>query len=266
MIGLIQSILLFSSPSASSQELSDRIRTSVQGAESYFMNEGLHTSGRDVIMILDVLKNKNEILDGFPAIEEFIANDPELRWSYFQVGGQYFQGKSRITIPDSLVLNWLSRDYPSMDVLTVYSFYCVQYGLPKDYLSMLYRKTVLGDYDLTHAALQLAACEQNGCISATDSVNQLRNLICEGLEQIIEMPFETEQAIDIYAETLVMKSMLKGCKAISSSEISRLLQVQNADGGWPSGRPGEDSRHHASMLGLWALVNYCAQTGIPLHQ
>lgn len=256
-------VLLVISGNSLAQDVHDRVKSSIIASERYFETQGTSTQGRDVIMVLSIMKEKKGVLKKFPRPSDFIASDPELEWSYFQVGRDYFMGKSRIEIPDSLVLRFLHGDYPSMDVLTVYSFYCHQYPLPKDYLRMLYAKAAMGEYDLTHAALQLHGCSDKGCLIENDSVMELKNLLCAGINELSRLPFRTSYATDLYAESLVMKGMLNNCGRISEQEIVRLISVQNTDGGWPSGVGGEPSRHHASMLGLWALLTYCDQHGLP---
>ena len=146
--------------------------------------------------------------------------------------------------------DWDAVTDPS-DRLLVCALYCDRVGFPRSFAEMLRKAARAGGYYLPHVMLVWFWIRENGCE-------------CELPAGFMDRVYGASAAIidqdptivsDLRLEVAAFLHLVGQPGRVSDAFIERVLQSQNADGGWGQSRDAQGrSDWHSTTLGLLLLV------------
>lgn len=245
------------------------IDSTIQKAVMYFENESSAISRNDVLVLFDILA-KHYQLDkqykitpkalntrlNLPALYLYDVGRKELHndeINEYKNALKYFANNS---ISDSF--------YYYMDALTIISMH-FNYFI-NDTAEIIKSIDILSNknsYFLTHAFFQLINL-QNSSISTTFN-ERLNFLIQNYLPKMVSLLIKSNPKnnlkvtndADLYYETMAFLLFSNSENIVKKTDIEAICALQNEDGGWSnSTKYITKSNHHASVLALWALLQY----------
>lgn len=233
-----------------------RIELAIDRTLAYFESETVPIARPDVAMLAELLPAQFQP-DALPASRERIAARADLKESYFQVYGRYFQGRSDFEFPRASVLAFLDGYRERIDARTAWSMFCRTYALPSDFLDVLGAEIGHGAYRLTHAALQIESVEANGCWRDAEELRGIKKRAIAAIADEIAAHFPDPRT-DLFNESVAILYYLGAIDRVRPEFVNRVLETQRADGGWAvaEGRPEPDN--HSTILALWALFEHRA--------
>jgi hypothetical protein len=243
----------------------DRDRTAIAaGAPAAAVNRGLlylrqNPSDVSALIVLDYLQRKYALPAEF-AFEMTHAggvDDPRLA-----VWGR-FVGTDRLT--DEVALGSLTTEM-GIEEVVMHALYCDRFLLPSTYGGLLQRFADRGDYELTHAALAMKLVRDNRCTLDGIVVSLFEERLRRRTAELIQRAPQDRrfEELDVRYEALAILQDFLGHRDISSSEIARLLEEQQSDGGW---RPEADlpSAPHSTVMAVWALLVWAHPETAEVH-
>jgi hypothetical protein len=166
------------------------------------------------------------------------------------------------------VLGWdphaASRRVNTNSVLSE-ALYCDRYGMRPalfDYIEKRMRDG--GGYRSAHALWALAIARDRGCLSSARGQALLRSLQRElRANQPETVDASNAQAVDLYAERLLMLLLSADRSRDQRRWIAQLLDAQQENGGWGGADSGEPAyyRYHATMTVAWAMSEWIHEAG-----
>lgn len=241
-------------------DLNRKVEIAIDNGKRYFSEFGTHYGRSDVPMVVFILQEHFKTDFRLPHIDRFMEDEPELRGSYFQLYDKYFLNRSVPNFPDSIMYHFLETHDSPINVLTIRAMFCNKYPLPSDFVDQLWEMEKKGGYELSHVPLQLINAVTNKCISASDQ--QVIELLAS-VERKLVNTINSENAIEDYKyEAMVMLCYMNKCDRLSKANILEVCSKQLDDGGWSYNSFEYDkSDPHASILALWALLEYQQKAG-----
>jgi hypothetical protein len=269
--------LLFNACSIGTQqsdrtERLQRIDSSLTQVYDMFNRAGTTIGQPDVIMIIYTLRQHFNLNFPFPTLPSFLEKRPYLLDRYFKLYDQYFDGKFYVNYSDEDVKLFLDNSLESdINALTFWSMYCNKYPLderflgemkkklhsPPMYPSITDRSVPPPEYWPLHAALQLVSAHNNGCLTESAELNEIRAEVERKVNDIAKGQIETVQYnLDIQTEALAMLYYMEMDDQVTEDQINELLSHQLKGGGWAYATGSESVSLHTSALAMWVLLEY----------
>jgi hypothetical protein len=146
--------------------------------------------------------------------------------------------------------DWDSVTDPS-DRLLVCALYCDRVGLPRSFAEMLRKAASAGGYYLPHVMLVWFWMRENGC--AFELPTGFMERVYEASAAIID--HDPTIVSDLKLEVAAFLNLVGQGRRVSDVFVERVVQTQNADGGWGESRATQGrSDWHSTTLGLLLLV------------
>lgn len=128
---------------------------------------------------------------------------------------------------------------------------CDQVSMPEDISSTFEREISKGGYNLTHAALGLQLIEELGC--KLDGWQKLREQVIKKMLAVVGGDSSTP---DLRYECIAFLMYMGEYQAIKTDWINRIVADQQLDGSWLAEPTAVQGSDHATVLALWALLEY----------
>ncbi len=208
-------------------------------------------------LLMDYLARKFE-LDS-----KFLAANRNFQLPTEPQAAAEFQTYRRIAYPDQLV-DSLPSDNDPTNRMVMEALHCDHIPLPADFTQLIQSNTDAGGYQLTHVAFSLERMNENGCPLPADQDQKLRDQLKVGMVDIIDNPNtdpETGTGPDLRYEALAMLMHIGYRDQVKQSWIEQIIKEQSSDGGWKNRFDATEDNDHATVLALWALLEY-SQPGV----
>lgn len=163
-----------------------------------------------------------------------------------------YQVYKRIAFPDQLVDTLPPSDNDPTNRMVVAALHCDHIPLPADFAQLLQSNADAGDYQLTHVAFSLERMNENGCPLPEDQDQKLRQQLKTGLLSIIQ---NSQTIPDLRYEALAMLMHIGFRNEVKQPWIDQVVREQSDDGGWQD-RADSPSNDHATVLAIWAILEY----------
>ncbi|HXH19537.1 MAG TPA: hypothetical protein VNJ07_10690 [Chitinophagales bacterium] len=250
--------LLFYQGLSQQSEFMAQVGESIKKAAEVFSQEGTNINRSDIIMLLFLLEEHFAYPLKLPPIEKFIEKYPELKDSaYFRLYDSYFQGRSEPLFPDSIVWKFLKSNMYSINGLTAWSIFCRKFPPPDTIVNILDKNADLGEYEMTHAALQLANLMQQECLKPNEKTEKLKKKLVMLLEKQINSDAELEYSDDLKYESMAMLYYLGEGNKVTEKHIRYIIENQQNNGTWSGSSKLNSQPHiHTSAIALWILLEY----------
>ncbi len=239
-------------------ELRQQAEQSIKKSAGYFRLLGTDIGRTDVTMMLYLLQDHFKYPMDLLPVERFKEVNPELRSSYFKLYNTYFDGKSVPVMDDAAANEYLKNNLYTTDGLTAISMFCNKYPLPDDFLKVLNERADKGDYQMAHAAMQLANALNLGCLKPGNEVEKLREKLVKALVAGMSAENASDNGDDFKYECMAMLYYLGKGSLVTEDHIQFILRNQLPNGGWAGyyneGR--NNANAHSSVLALWVLLEY----------
>lgn len=160
-----------------------------------------------------------------------------------------------VTLPDSLPLDGASP----LRQMMMLAAHCDHLALPSDFYALLKRNIESGEYDLTHVAFALELMSNNGCSLHDKQNEEIRSMTATGLTKLYARSDISE---DLRYESVSFLLLLKRRDLVQTRWINQLSSAQRPDGGWAVLTADKQSSDHATVVALWALLQY-ARPAVP---
>lgn len=245
------------------QTIQERVDSAIIKSVWYFDNMDYIEAPNVVVMILSLLDKEFNLKADIPAYSYLLTNSDDYGQIFFKLYGRSYMNRDTLTLDKEYVLSLLADEKAFMDNIdyrTILSMYCHQYKAPVSFITALHEKAKLGEYELTHVALQIRSLEYNGYCNLTnytDSIEKVKHYCIERMAsnaQVFTKYFKSSSP-DYTMETIAMLAYFKRYDLIPSQIVPMICDLQLPDGGWPMyNEAGEKvSNEHTSILSLWAL-------------
>jgi hypothetical protein len=245
------------------QTIQERIDSAVIKSVWYFDNMDYTKAPNVVVMILSLLDREFSLKADIPAYPYLLNNSTDYGQIFFKLYNRSFMNRDTLTLDKDYILSLLSDEKTFMDNIdyrTILSMYCNQYKAPASFVPALYEKAQLGEYELTHVALQIRSLEYNGYCNLkeyTDSINNIKKYCIDRMAANAQVftKFFNASSPDYTMETIAMLAYLKRYDLIPTEIVPKICDLQLPDGGWPMYHDADKrvSNEHTSILALWAL-------------
>ncbi len=131
--------------------------------------------------------------------------------------------------------------------------HCDHIPLPHNFEDLLKRNLKAGGYDLTHLPYSLMVMAENGCGLAERDNQALLNPAANAIAKLAANP---KTIRDLRYEAVMMLMHMGRRELVKPAWLDQMLREQQADGGWKLSADESDSNDHATMLAVWALLEY----------
>lgn len=159
---------------------------------------------------------------------------------------------ARIAFPDKLVRVVPKTSPSGVSLTNVYGANCDILPLPADFWSVMEQNVSKGGYFVTHNALALAFIKDNGC-SIPPSEGDLQTKVNDALVTLADDP---KTIPDIRYEAIAFLQLNGRYDLVQPKWIDQIVSEQQNDGGWSEQQSGTKPSAHATLLALWALLEY----------
>ncbi len=158
---------------------------------------------------------------------------------------------ARVAYPERIVNVSPNGRLEGVSLTNAYSANCDHIPLPDEYWLELEKDISKGDYYLTHVALALALMEDNGCVTAKAAA--LREPVMSGMVALANNP---NIVADLRYEAVAFLLLSNRRDLVEPEWVSQITAEQRDDGGWSREAGGDKNDPHATLLALWAVLEY----------
>jgi hypothetical protein len=209
-------------------------------AEAYLL-KNKDTMDPTLRLILDFLQRKFDINNQFSGQVNHIetnADDP--------LAQNELKAIARIAYKDTL-----SNELGPNPSTTAIAANCDHIPLPADMSSLLQQEINRGTYDLTHAFLAMQFMKELDCTFSNSDA--LREQAITGMLSILN----TEKSkLDLRYQSMAFLLYAGKLTSIDPTWIDQIFTAQHSDGGWSLDQKDPKSDNFATVLAMWALLEY----------
>lgn len=159
---------------------------------------------------------------------------------------------ARIVYPDKLVKQQPKGVISDPSIMSIYAANCDHLALPGNYWQIVQKNVSEGGYAMAHATIALAFMRDNGC-SIPQEAAEIRATARDGL---VELAGDPATVSDLRYETVAFLQLDGRYDLVEPDWIDRIISEQNADGSWGLSLADKKPNDHATVLALWALLEY----------
>ncbi len=171
-----------------------------------------------------------------------------------EIQAEKFRVYQRIAFPNELVDSLPTDDFPLPTArLLMAATHCDHIPLPADYQHLIQQNLEDGGYGVTYVAMSLQFLKENGCSLPPGYDQRVRELVAPAMVVIIEDP---DTIPDLRYEAIAFLMQLNRRDLVQPEWLERIVLEQQKDGGWKNVSHTDRSNDHATVLALWALLNY----------
>lgn len=158
----------------------------------------------------------------------------------------------RIVHPDELVKVPPRNTIDGVALTNIYSANCDHMALPGSFWPSMEAAVNKGGYELTHVLLALRLMKDNNC-TLSASADILRDKAIQGSVVLAQ---QEDTIADLRYEAVAFLFMMERDDLVQPEWMSRMIREQRSDGGWAIKVTDNRSDPHATLLALWALLEY----------
>lgn len=197
--------------------------------------------------ILDYLQRKYSLDEAFSAGNREISPPQE------EESLQEFHVHKRIAYPDQLVNVLPLEGASSMRQMMMMATHCDHIPLPIDYEQLVRKNIQAGEYDMTHVAFSLERMKENNCAFPNALDRELRDDVAR---RMVDLAEDTTTKPDLRYEAIAFLMHMDRRDLVKAEWINQIVEQQQPDGGWKVNHEDSASNDHATVLALWALLEY----------
>ncbi len=161
---------------------------------------------------------------------------------------------ARIAYPDRVVN--LPPNKAGLDdnakITNIYSVNCDVMPLPNNFWATMKQSVTLGDYYMAHVALALAFMKDNDCLVPPIAAD-MKSEVEQNMVKLADNP---ATIADLRYEAIAFLYLSGRSDLVKSNWIDQIVSEQRQDGGWSEKIGGTKVDYHATLLALWALLEY----------
>jgi hypothetical protein len=196
-------------------------------------------------LLLDYLQRKFE-LDPFFSASGKTIEPPTGRFDVVE-----FNIQTRIAYPDKLINSLPIEGASPMRQMVMAATHCDYIPLSPNFDKLLQKNIESGGYDLTHVAYSLERMKENGC--ALPAEQNIRSLVAKRIAALIT---DKQTSRDLRYESVALLMHMHRRDLVKPQWIDQIVTEQQPSGGWKVNLSDEGSNDHATVLALWALLEY----------
>lgn len=159
---------------------------------------------------------------------------------------------ARVAYPDRLVGVPPREIDNSVTLINIYSANCDHMDLPDNYWPTIERNISAGGYHMTHVGLAFQLMRDNSC-ALPPFTEEFQEAVNQGMIKLINNPDTTA---DLRYEAIAFLYLSDRGEMVQTAWIEKIIDEQHGDGGWSVEAGVGESNHHATILALWALLEY----------
>lgn len=237
--------------------LQDSIQTSIHKAEKYLESVDYTNFQNNIIyMIADLLAIKFDRKLNLPSLNHLISLNPKYKECHWMMYGNYFDNRTNFPteVTDS-IKNILLSQIEDMDIRSFWTMYCPYFSLNEQILPIINHSIELGEYEATHAALQLESIIINHyCNFDTTVINSMKLNAINSIYHDTQLYFTNKEVAnhDLLIEQFAILAYTKQYQLLNKDFIRFVISLQNEDGNWMYRTI--DSKEHISILSYWFLL------------
>lgn len=164
-----------------------------------------------------------------------------------------FRVYQRIINPDALVESLPTSEISPMRQMLMSAAHCDHIPLPSNFPELLSSNVDDGGYNLTHVAFAFGLMEDNACAINPESDLKIREATTQGLVKLADKKDVSE---DLHYEAIAFLLHLGRRDLVKARWINQIASAQQPDGGWTILAQDKTSSDHATVVALWALLEY----------
>lgn len=201
-------------------------------------------------LLLDYLDRKYALNSSFGAqestivIKDYNAGQPE-----------EIHYLARIAYPDKLVSTVPQIALEPLSILNVYSANCDHLPLPATFEQTVHKSISAGGYEMTHVALAFAFMKDNAC--SYPPIDELSEKVFNSMVNLANDP---KTIADLRYEAVAFLLHSERGDLVKQDWIDQIISEQKPDGGWGIETGTNNNNSHATVLALWALLEYYHQS------
>lgn len=225
----------------------------LDGVKSYWALAGSKLKRTDVVMLIHMINNHFNLGLKLTSVSEYKRILPELNNSYLKIYDQVYDNKTKADLPDAEVYKMLEDNLNNIDYVTLWSMYSNVYKPNDKLIAEIQKRMNAGNFDLTHAALQLQFLKDNRAYNEAI----LNHLIDECTAKLLAFINGKEVYAynkDVRIEAIVMLMYLKRYDLITPQMVEFIYSAQKESGGFIADEKSTKANEHTTLLGLWALA------------
>lgn len=162
---------------------------------------------------------------------------------------------ARIAFPDKVMKEKPKQEPEDISLTNIYAANCDNLPLPVKFWPTMQEQYRAGGYYLTHVALAFRFIKDNGC-TIPDDAKVLESQTNRGMVAIASNP-DTEA--DLRYEAIAFLLAAGERNEIKQEWIDKIASEQLSKGGWAVKKGNKIADDHATLLAMWALLQYSRQ-------
>jgi hypothetical protein len=198
-------------------------------------------------LMIDYLQRKFSLEQQYSAVQREIkppSNEPD---------ATDFKVYRRIIEPDSLIKSLPTTDVSPMRQMLMSAAHCDHIPMPSNFYELLKNNINAGGYNLTHVAFALGLMKDNSCPLSPENDLIIREATIQGLVQLAD---KTDVSEDLRYEAVAFLLHLGRRDLVQPRWLNKITEAQQPDGGWSILAQDKTSSDHATVVALWALLEY----------
>lgn len=239
------------------------LNESILKAEKYFATLDYNLNKNEVTyMFIDLLNKQFNRFIKVPSINILIKNNDIYKGNHWVLYGKYFANRNEFpSVSRTDIDSILGRKINETDYRSFWCMHCNFFPFTDTIAlyNILSTKIKQGEYELTHAALQIQAIVDNKyCNTIKYIIDSLHLKSINAMIDYCNLFFPYPETIqrDLMFENFALLAYMKQYKAISNAYVNYVITNQNTDGGWKEDELQSISNSHTSILAYWFLLEF----------
>ncbi len=198
-------------------------------------------------LLMDYLQRK------FGLDSYFSATGKDIKPPTDPLDATEFQIHRRIAYPNQQINTLPMEGASPMRQMMMAATHCDHMPLPLEFDKLLQSNIDAGSYELTHVAYSLERMAENGCPLPDEEDTQMRQQVAE---RMVSLATDQETIPDLRYESIAFLMHMHRRDLVQPEWIDQIVAQQQSDGGWKITTGAQASSDHATVLALWALLEY----------
>lgn len=176
-----------------------------------------------------------------------------------EIDAEDFKIFKRIAEPDQLIDKLPYDKAAPIRKMMMAAAHCDHIPLPLGYDQLLEQNLELGGYNMTHVSFSLERMHENRCSLSEGQDKELRESVAT---KMAELSRKSDINDELRYEAVAFLINMGRRELVTSDVVDKIVAEQQADGGWKISSDKPSSSDHATVLAVWALLEY-SQPGAP---
>ncbi len=221
-------------------------KQSVSRGLSYLNNNAIQVSPLQWL-IVDYLDRKFSLGPTFSFANRHVMPPAE------ELDAEDFKIHKRIVQPDQLVDKLPYNEASPIRKMMMAAAHCDHIPLPPGYYQLLQQNLDLGGYNMTHVSYSLERMEENGCSLPIQQNKELRETVTARMVELIK---RSDINAELRYEAVAFLINMGRRELVTTDVVDKIIAEQQADGGWKISSDKPSSSDHATVLAVWAILEY----------